>query len=494
MKYVYVFLVVILFGCGGSDDSPAVEPPVANNDTVSTLENTAITISVLSNDKLSNNTSLNGFDTSTNNGGSIIEASNKLIYTPANNFTGIDVFTYTICDGLSTPNCATATVTVTVTDTGNPIAVNDTFEVIENTTTIITTLLDNDTIVDNAVLTSFDSSSSSGTVTLNNDDTISYTSLNGFSGEDTFTYTLCDNDPTPTCVTATVTITVIDEGNPTAVEDTYTVIENEVKIISDVLNNDDTIDDTILTSVDNSSTQGTVVLNTDGTISYTPQIDFKGEDTFTYTICDDDAPNNTCSTATVTMTVIAPLNFNIPAELVDYYDGVVFSEDSDLMLNELEVLTITNHTTILSYSQRHQYLYNADADLSNTDNVILMYSGESRYWEEYTTSTNPYPTQTYNTEHVYPQSLYAGGDGGATKDEIVKADLHHLRACDDSVNSDRLNYSFADGSGAYQLMGETWFPGDEWKGDVARMIMYLNIRYAESFSNVGTIDLFLKWN
>ena len=58
MKYVYIFLVVIFFGCGGSDDSVAVMPPVAANDTVSTLENTSISISVLSNDSLKNNAKL----------------------------------------------------------------------------------------------------------------------------------------------------------------------------------------------------------------------------------------------------------------------------------------------------------------------------------------------------------------------------------------------------------------------------------------------------
>ena len=493
MKYVYIFLVVIFFGCGGSDDSVAVMPPVAANDTVSTLENTSISISVLSNDSLKNNAKLNNFDTSTSQGGSIIEASNKLIYTPANNFTGTDVFTYTICDGLSTPNCATASVTVTVNDTGNPAVENDTLEVIENTTTLITTLLDNDTIVDNATLTSIDSSSSSGMVILNDDDTISYTSLNGFSGQDTFTYTLCDNDLTPTCVTATVTITVIDEGNPTAVNDAYSIVQNEVKIISDILNNDDTTDDAILTSLDNTGTQGAVVLNTDGTISYTPQNGFTGTDSFTYTICDDDTPNNSCSTATVTLTVIAPLNFNIPPDLVDYYNGVIFSEDSDLMLNQLEDHTKSNHTTILTYIQRHQYLYLADADLTNPDNVVLIYSGERRYWEEYQGNPNHSPL-TFNTEHVYPQSLYAGGDGGEAKDLIVKADLHHLRACDAGTNTTRSNNSFVDGSGNYELINGEWFPGDEWKGDVARMILYLNIRYGESFSRVGSLELFLKWN
>lgn len=494
MKYVYIFLVVIFFGCGGSDDSVAVVPPVAANDIASTLENTSISISVLSNDTLTNNAGIDDFDTVSSNGGTIIEASKKLVYTPANNFTGTDVFTYTICDRLSSPNCATATVTVTVTDIGNPIAVNDAIEVIENTTTTITTLLDNDTIVDNAILTSIDNSSSSGTVILNNDKTISYTSQNGFSGEDTFTYTLCDNDPTPTCVTATVTITVVDEGNPTAVEDSYTILENEVKIISDVLDNDTLIDDSVLSTIDDALTQGTIALNSDGTLTYQPPTDYTGGDSFTYTICDDDTPNKSCSTATVNIVVISAINFNIPAELVNYYNGVIFSEDSGLMFEELESHTTTNHTTILSYGQRHNYLYNADADLSNTDNVILMYSGESRYWEEYDSPTNSYSPKTFNTEHVYPQSLYAGGEGGIDKDEIVKGDLHHLRVCDATVNSDRLNYPFTDGSGTYQLIGQKWFPGDEWKGDVARMVLYLNIRYGETITNVGTLELFLKWN
>ncbi|WP_298494438.1 Ig-like domain-containing protein [uncultured Algibacter sp.] len=494
MKYVYLFLVVLLFGCGGSDDGVEENPPVAANDTAITLENTSISISVLNNDTLTNNAMLTDFDATSVNSGTINEASNKLIYTPANNFTGTDTFTYTICDGLSNPNCAVATVTVTVSDTGNPVAENDTFEVTENTTTIFTTLLDNDTIVDGAILTSIDATSSTGIVILNNDSTVSYTAMNGFSGEDTFTYTLCDNDAIATCVTATVTINVLDEGVPVANNDAVNIFANATSNTLNILENDTVIDDAVITAIDNALTQGTVVLNADGTVSYSPQTDFTGIDSFTYTICDDDSPTPTCSTATVTVTVIAPLDFNIPAEIIDYYNDVIFSEDGDLMFDELEDLTVTNHTTILAYTQRHNYLYLADADLSNSDNVILMYSGESRYWEEYTSGSNAYSPQTFNTEHIYPQSLYAGGDGGAEKDEIVKADLHHLRSCDATVNSDRLNYAFTDGSGTYKLIGEKWFPGDEWKGDVARMILYLNIRYGESFNTIGSLELFLKWN
>ncbi|XCF06743.1 endonuclease [Tamlana crocina] len=368
-----------------------------------------------------------------------------------------------------------------------PVAVNDAATTTEDKKVDIKGILGNDTVVDNARISSFDATSTQGgTIEDNRDGSYAYTPPEGFVGEDSFTYTLCDRDDEPDCSTATVTITVTDEGNPVAVNDNVMALYNSTRQIMGLTENDDTIDDAKITSVDGTSSSGTVVLNTDGTVSYTPQTDFLGDDTFTYTICDDDSPEPSCSTATVTVTVIQAINFNIPAQLQEYYEGVIFSEDKDLTFKELESLTVTKHTTILSYSQRHNYLYNADADLGNSDNVILMYSGESRYWQEYTSGNNSYTPQTFNTEHIYPQSMLASDD--------AVTDLHHLRSCDADVNSLRLNYPFADGNGAYQLIGETWYPGDQWKGDVARMVLYLNIRYGETFDKVGGIELFLKWN
>lgn len=180
------------------------------------------------------------------------------------------------------------------------------------------------------------------------------------------------------------------------------------------------------------------------------------------------------------------IELNIPSEISDYYNDLAITSDASLNEQQLKEHTVDNHTTILSYGQRHQYLYNADADESNSDNVILMYSGESRYWEEYTSGNNPYQPQTFNTEHIYPQSLL-GADNAVT-------DLHHLRACDGDVNSNRSNYPFIDGSGNYKLGNNEWYPGDDWRGDVARMILYLNIRYGEDFNSVGGLSLFLKWN
>jgi len=236
---------------------------------------------------------------------------------------------------------------------------------------------------------------------------------------------------------------------------------------------------TTILSIDSALSNATIALNTDGTVTYTPQTDFTGTDTFTYTLCDDSKPEATCDTATVTITIEQAVLFTIPAELAPYYQNAVFSTDATLTLKELTDLVTESHTNKLSYGQRHNYLYDADEDENMVDNVILMYSGESRYWEEYNSGSNSYMPQTFNTEHVFPRSKL--------DNTTAVADLHHLRACDASINSQRSNFSFADGSGIFKVVnGNTWYPGDDWRGDVARMIMYVHTRYGDSFDKVGT--------
>jgi len=179
--------------------------------------------------------------------------------------------------------------------------------------------------------------------------------------------------------------------------------------------------------------------------------------------------------------------------LQTYYSGVDLNLTGTSLYNDLAVETISMHTNILAYSQRHAYLYNADEDLSNPSNVILMYSGESRYEEEYLSGNNSYSPQTFNTEHVYPQSLLS--------ESAPIGDLHHLRSCDTGINTNRGNKPFADSTGDYGSVGTNgWYPGDatngniDWRGDVARMIMYMNLRYNEPFNDVGSLALFIQWN
>ena len=95
-------------------------------------------------------------------------------------------------------------------------------------------------------------------------------------------------------------------------------------------------------------------------------------------------------------------------------------------------------------------------------------------------------------------------------------DVHNIRPADRDRNTERLNRKFTDGSGNSGIVSSNggWYPGDEWKGDVARIVMYMYMRYHGSGTqisqtncypyNVGfgtenamdpnMIDLFLKWN
>ncbi len=489
-------VTLAILGCSKDDEGgvqppekPAVaELPVAVDDELSTSENTSLKFSgLLDNDTVYEYARITSIDSETTKEGTVVDnRDGTYTYTPDQDFMGEDTFEYTMCDNASPMKCSTAKVTVTVT-AASVMAVEDTYETEEDKVLVITNHLDNDDVPENTVVTSVDVDSTIGSVELQNDGTIKYTPADSFAGEDSFTYTVCNDHETPICSTATITITVIDEGHPVAVNDEVFMSYGTTSLtITSLLKNDMVIDGAVITSTEARGT-GSVVVNEEGNVTYTPVPGFTGNDTFTYTLCDDDTPEPSCSTATVTVSIIEAVSFNIPASLQDYYGDFFLTTDTDINFTQVSNLTINAHTTILSYGERHNYLYEADEDLNNPDYVILMYTGESRYWEEYWSDSNSYSPQTFNTEHIYPQSRLSSAE--------AVTDMHHLRVADSDINSLRLNYPFTEGSGDAKLINNnSWYPGDEWKGDVARMVLYLNIRYGETFNKVGNLDLFLKWN
>ncbi|MFY7670402.1 gliding motility-associated C-terminal domain-containing protein, partial [Tenacibaculum sp. MEBiC06402] len=127
-----------------------------------------------------------------------------------------DTFTYTICDNASPANCSTATVTVTVTPVDEaPVANDDSVTTDQDTSVDVDIYTNDDDIPTDGTLTVTDPNN--GTVTIDDggtpndpsDDVVIYTPNDGFSGTDTFTYTICDNLVPQNCSTATVVITVI---------------------------------------------------------------------------------------------------------------------------------------------------------------------------------------------------------------------------------------------------------------------------------------------
>lgn len=140
---------------------------------------------------------------------------------------------------------------------------------------------------------------SHGTLTLNPDGTFSYTPAANWSGTDTFTYVANDGELDSNVATVTITVSAVNDA-PLAADDSATTDE-DTSVTIDVLPNDSDIDgDSLSAQLVAGPSHGTVVLNPDGTFTYTPDADYFGEDSFTYTAADGDLDSNL---ATVTITI-----------------------------------------------------------------------------------------------------------------------------------------------------------------------------------------------
>jgi endonuclease I len=135
--------------------------------------------------------------------------------------------------------------------------------------------------------------------------------------------------------------------------------------------------------------------------------------------------------------------------------------------------SIIKTQTVLTYDQVWDALKDTDQDPGNTANVIEIYSGRS-----IAKSNNGGGVDQWNREHVWAKSH---GDFGTTNGPGT--DVHHLRPEDVTVNSDRGNLDFDNGGSAVNQCSDCWRdadsfePRDAVKGDVARMILYMAIRY-----------------
>lgn len=192
------------------------------------------------------------------------------------------------------------------------------------------------------------------------------------------------------------------------------------------------------------------------------------------------------------------------APAAPYWNGFNFNQTGMALKNALATKITNTHTHTLTYSEIWDALVNTDQDPSNSANVLMIYGfGTTRSRDKSLQCGGGNCNGTWNREHTYAQSLGTpdlGTNGPGS-------DAHHLRACDYGLNENRASEKFADGTGnAHDVTSTTWYPGDEWKGDVARMMMYMYLRYGSQClpTNVGVgatvasdanmIDLFLEWN
>ncbi|WP_089661121.1 Ig-like domain-containing protein [Christiangramia echinicola] len=182
-----------------------------------------------------------------------------------------------------------------------PTAVSDAYTVLENETLTEPApgILNNDTDPDDDTLTAIlQTDVSNGTLTLNSNGSFTYTPDPDYTGPDSFTYLANDGELNSNIVTVSITVNPEPNQAPTAVADSYTVLENETLTESapGILNNDTDPDDDTLTAVlQTDVSNGTLTLNSNGSFTYTPDPDYTGTDSFTYLANDGELNSNEVS-------------------------------------------------------------------------------------------------------------------------------------------------------------------------------------------------------
>ena len=309
----------------------------SQNDSNTTPQNTAVTGSMTANDTpnlIYNTTPVTG----PTNGTVTLTAGGGYTYTPNNGYSGSDSFTYRACDLNQPTVCTESVVTITIPPAviTPPVVTPPTNNNPEPTvrarndnakTKANKSVQANVAVNDNPGLgTKKVTDPKNGTVALSNDGTFVYTPAPDFVGKDTYTYTACDTNNL--CATATVDITVA----PDATDDSAKANRN-VPIKSSAASNDTKALNYTKTS---EPANGTVVLNPDGTYTYTPKKGFVGTDKFNYVACDPKDATN-CAEASVTVAVaepelvapnlaaVTPVNNKVAAVLGDPSTGLVYA-------------------------------------------------------------------------------------------------------------------------------------------------------------------------
>jgi len=201
--------------------------------------------------------------------------------------------------------------------------------------------------------------------------------------------------------------------------------------------------------------------------------------------------------------------FTAFSQIPTYYNDMNLNQTGTALKDALAVKIINTHTTNLSYTPGvWDALKQTDLDPTDPSKVLLIY-GWNDSDSDITNDRSRDKDQNgggsgvWNREHTYSKSLGIPNLGTTG----VGADAHNLRPCDAQRNSSRSNRKFEDGSGnSGATASGNWYPGDEWKGDVARMMMYMYLRYGNQTLPTGVavgstvasdsnmVTLFLEWN
>lgn len=373
--------------------------PVARNDAVSTQEDHGVSILVLANDSdidtLQEGDSFQIQGTSGVDHGTVNIADDKqsLTFNPEAEWSGTEVFQYTIIDEKNGTASASVTVTVTAVD-DDPEAVDDTFTVLEDSSTSVLNVLANDKDADLPYgdvleLVRIVSTTGHGTLTLNSaTQRMEYKPDLNYNGSDSFTYEIKDNQDPAVYSTAEVTIhvtpvndiPVITSINQHTIDEDHSVTDTVTITDPDISDTPDPDSHTF--SIDADPGHGSVILNgSTGEYTYSPAANYNGSDSFTVRVTDEHSGS---ATRLVRITinpindspVAANASYNTPEDIP--VNKTISASDPDVATNG-DKLTYTlkagsgpDHGTISLNSSSGAFTYTPELNYNGTDGFSVI--------------------------------------------------------------------------------------------------------------------------
>ena len=342
------------------------DTPIANSQSITTSEDTTSPITLTASDI--DGDKLNYSIISNPNKGTLTGKLPKLTYAPDTNFTGDDTFTFVARDTVSVSQTATVNITVeAINDV--PTAHNQSITILEDTVKPIT-------------LTAEDPDNSSVTyalVTLPTNGTLAgtppdltYTPNPDFDASDTFTFVAKDTDSVSPAVTVSIVMKKVNDV-PVANNQSITVAEESN-------NNSVTL---TATDADNTSLTFTIVsYPTNGTLSgtapnltYTPNLDFNGNDTFKF-ITSDGTLVSQIATVNITVTPTpssnqAPIAENLAITTEEDTQVSILLQASDANIDSLTYTIVSNPTNGASAGTAPSLTYTPNSNYNGTDSLAF---------------------------------------------------------------------------------------------------------------------------
>jgi gliding motility-associated-like protein len=377
--------------------APVNDAPIVDNETITTNEDTPATGDLTDAGDLdpdgtpltANTTPVSG----PTNGTIVINANGTYTYTPNANFNGTDVIVVSICDaGLPLPGvCVNDTITITVTAVNDaPIVDNETITTNEDTPATGDLTDAGDLDPDGTPLTANTtpvSGPTNGTIVINANGTYTYTPNANFNGTDVVVVSICDaGTPGIICVNDTIFITVTAVNDAPIVDNEVVTTNEDTPATGDLTDAGDSDPDgtalTANTTPVSGPSNGTIVINANGTYTYTPNANFNGTDVVVVSICDAGLPlPGVCVNDTITITVTAvndaPIvdneiittNEDTPAtgDLTDA--GDLDPDGTPLTANTTPVSGPTNGTIVINANGT--YTYTPNANFNGTDVIVV---------------------------------------------------------------------------------------------------------------------------